>query len=512
MLKQDGNLGNVRRTLVFHNALIAQLKEKYRSTTQPRVKHVIAMLTRGNILKKYKMLERTRRVLSCHTKNRKFLETLAYKRKKRSDVLGESERQEVLTFYERDDVSRMMPGKKDTITKMKNKKQRRILSDSMKVLHVKFCYENPQIQISYALFCSLRPFWVTVPKLADRNTCLCKRHDNIQLMVNRLHSEGVFQTNVLSDQYVNLVCDETNQECMYGTCSICLDKQLPRLNPALVNKEVRFSQWITKEQERNKYTANGTEKIQVKVTLKETQDCRLSDLHEKFEAEIKPRLTTHVFNIRHQYTTLRRLRESLQADEIILHVDFSENYSCKSSDEVQSVHFGASHKQVTLHTGVAYTMDQKIPFCSISKSTRHDPAAIWAHLRPVLEKLLESRRFTTAHFITDGPTTQYRNKKNFYLASTIPSRFGISWVSWNFLEAGHGKGAADGIGGAVKRSADRLVAEGKDIPDADALFETLLPSSTILLFMVREEDIRSIDDRIPGDLRPLPGTMKLHQV
>lgn len=39
----------------------------------------------------------------------------------------------------------------------------------------------------------------------------------------------------------------------------------------------------------------------------------------------------------------------------------------------------------------------------------------------------------------------------------------ISKFSWNYYEAGHGKGAPDGIGGVTKRTADRLVAEGKDI-------------------------------------------------
>ena len=33
-------------------------------------------------------------------------------------------------------------------------------------------------------------------------------------------------------------------------------------------------------------------------------------------------------------------------------------------------------------------------------------------------------------------------------------------VTWNFFKSGHGKGAADGIGGTVKREADRLVTHG----------------------------------------------------
>jgi len=32
--------------------------------------------------------------------------------------------------------------------------------------------------------------------------------------------------------------------------------------------------------------------------------------------------------------------------------------------------------------------------------------------------------------------------------------------TWNFFEASHGKGAADGVGGVLKRTSDRLVKQG----------------------------------------------------
>ena len=38
-------------------------------------------------------------------------------------------------------------------------------------------------------------------------------------------------------------------------------------------------------------------------------------------------------------------------------IDFSENYYCKYSAEIQSVHFGASKKQISLHTGVFFYFD-----------------------------------------------------------------------------------------------------------------------------------------------------------
>ena len=99
-----------------------------------------------------------------------------------------------------------------------------------------------------------------------------------------------------------------------------------------------------------------------------------------------------------------------------------------------------------LHTGVYYTPSEVVSFCSISESRRHDPSAVWAHLHPVLSDIRKSREnVSTVHFVSDGPTTQYRNKTNFYLASVIPKTMGFANVMWNFLEAGHGKGPADGM-------------------------------------------------------------------
>ena len=85
----------------------------------------------------------------------------------------------------------------------------------------------------------------------------------------------------------------------------------------------------------------------------------------------------------------RQIKLNLGDDVCLLHIDFSENYACKYNQEIQSVHFGGSHKQASLHTGVFYTKGKTTPFCSISPSRQHDPPAIWAHLDPVLRLIRE---------------------------------------------------------------------------------------------------------------------------
>ena len=66
-----------------------------------------------------------------------------------------------------------------------------------------------------------------------------------------------------------------------------------------------------------------------------------------------------------------------------------------------------------------------------------------------------------------------------------------------------------GLGGALKRSADRLVKQGSDIPDAHAFYRAMLPLTTIKLFFV--EDVEN-DATLPNSLPVVPGTMRLHQL
>jgi len=51
-------------------------------------------------------------------------------------------RRDVEEFFERDDVSRILPGKQQTVTRQKLKKQKRFLNDTLANLYEKFKAEN----------------------------------------------------------------------------------------------------------------------------------------------------------------------------------------------------------------------------------------------------------------------------------------------------------------------------------------------------------------------------------
>ena len=101
---------------------------------------------------------------------------------------------------------------------------------------------------------------------------------------------------------------------------------------------------------------------------------------------------------------------------------------------------------------------------------------------------------------------------NFYLFSTKVFELGYQSATWNFWEASHGKGAPDGIGGAIKRKADALVSQGNDITDANTLYQALRSACTTMeLFFVEADEVES--STLPAITLPsVPGTMKLHQL
>ncbi len=95
----------------------------------------------------------------------------------------------------------------------------------------------------------------------------------------------------------------------------------------------------------------------------------------------------------------------------MIHVDFSENYVCKMSEEIQSMHFGASKRQITLHTGIYYVGSpvQSQSFCTVSDSLSHGSGAIRAHLEPVLVNIKKAHpNVEQVHVVSEGLTTQYR--------------------------------------------------------------------------------------------------------
>ena len=120
-----------------------------------------------------------------------------------------------------------------------------------------------------------------------------------------------------------------------------------------------------------------TEMKEVTITRKKTVTEIVANLEEDFSDKLR-KIKIHYFNNQHQSQEYRYLKSSLQKNEAIIHVDFAENYLCKTANAIQSAHFGAPQAQITLHTGVCYTGPDMLShcFCTVSDSLEHGPVRI----------------------------------------------------------------------------------------------------------------------------------------
>ena len=90
---------------------------------------------------------------------------------------------------------------------------------------MKYLSENVKRKMSYALFCRLKPFYIRHPKPSDRETCLCKRHENLIFKVHKLKLFGLIDSTDLEEIAKGLVCNVMNKACMYRECEKCKTKQ-----------------------------------------------------------------------------------------------------------------------------------------------------------------------------------------------------------------------------------------------------------------------------------------------
>lgn len=426
------------------------------------------------------------------------------KRKRVEDIIHK--------FYEDDNNSRCAAGKKECITRKKLKKQKRYLLDSLKNLHQKFL-NTSLMKIGYNSFCKLRPFWVVVPQLTDRDTCACVTHENINLKLGALKNANVLDFATYQTALEKICCDRYSEKCLARTCQDCSMKILP-YKEFDNSMDIAVKQWKhSKELIKDIKTKQDRYVTKYK---KEMYNLKPRDLIMQLEESDLPKLFQHEQNIVHQYKTIKSLKESLTEKDAVIHMDFSENYTTKCNQEIQSYHFGGSRTQISLHTVVVYTKDKVTSHCTVSLNLSHNAGAIWAHLQPVLIGLPSS--VENLHFLSDGPVTQYRNKTMFYiLGCRIEDFYPLAMkYTWNFHEAGHGKGAPDGIGATCKRTADQLIAQRGDITnlyDFVAVLRERCPN--IQISVIEDVDIEKVNKMIKEhekEQKPFKGTLLVHQV
>jgi len=103
------------------------------------------------------------------------------------------------------------------------------------------------------------------------------------------------------------------------------------LSASNINCHSFYYKWTSQNQIQHVSTGKD---VQVKVTTKVTVSSTVEEMIDAVN-QLLPDFLTHMYRIRHQYSFTKHLKDSLTHNECLIHIDFSENYTCKFSSETQ---------------------------------------------------------------------------------------------------------------------------------------------------------------------------------
>ena len=310
---------------------------------------------------------------------------------------------------------------------------------NLKEAHVLFLNES-DFTIGFSKFCQLRPQHVLPLTLRDHEQCMCRYHENIELLACGIKKLLPNFPSTAEDVVEYTLCDSFNENCIDCRCDICDVHLIEDFTDGCdTQSPCTYYQWQPGEL--------GTEKV--------PHQSSLDDAIEMLAKQLQP-FSRHVFDMRRQHFEIRHLKNTLPRGSIILQTDFAENYALKHQREIMSAHWANS--SVTIYTGMVYVRDAPEEplwhqsFAIVSDDPNHDKRAVYAFNQQILADVQETLPWNIehVHYWSDGPANQFKNCFTINNLLHHEEDYG-STADWSFFATAHGKGPIDGIGGEVKR-------------------------------------------------------------
>lgn len=329
-------------------------------------------------------------------------------------------------------------------------------------------------------------------------SCLCQKCENLELLVEGVKSflppfcEGDSPIPCTAKDILLLFsCDIGSQACAYGDCINCSIQTAVDLSQLNAAEEVHFFQWEVRQGKRY------PEKCQ-QVCRGDEAACQL--------LEQVGKMKIHFYLKLKQYHAYQSVKDNLKENEILVHVDFSENYDNKQQHAIQSAYFG--YQSFSIYTVCAYVRENNQTVCHsyalINETTDHNAASVFRLNSFLIALLKEKFSFDTIHFFSDGCAAQFRSKHVFlYLAQYDPS----IKLFWHYFESSHGKGPVDGVGGTVKGAVYRKVMSKQVVLDGPKHFAEFAQSILKGIEVVFVSNTHM--SQSPTDPIQVPGTLQV---
>ena len=342
-------------------------------------------------------------------------------------------------FYNDNEVSWQAPGMKDFIIKYdadgeKKRVQKKYLLMTLREAYELFRKQHPDVYIGKSKFSELRPVHILPQRYTPENVCVCKIHENVRLLLKALHTVSPEYKTSFREFISQVVCDQDNFKCMFGKCDACPGLSTLKPEGDECGEMISWQAW-------------GEE------VVKETVQGTFQDAYEQLESNLSAFLM-HTYIKRAQASYFTEKINNPDNGEVIVQMDFSENYECVDQNSIQSQHWKKT--QITVYTAVAWYKDiNGVKNCEsyafISDYKQHDKYFVHAACTKIISEVKKLIDFDRIVFFSDGAASQFKQKYTLSNATYILNR-GIA-VEWNFFATSHGKGAVDGMGVQVKREA-----------------------------------------------------------
>jgi hypothetical protein len=165
----------------------------------------------------------------------------------------------VKSFYNSDEVSRVMLGEKDCISikvsGVKKHKQKRLLLCNLKELYSHFKNPHPGVKVGFMKFASLHPRnCIMAGTSGTHNVCVCTIHQNVKFMLEACKISNLIRSSehhLSTDQHClsNMICNPPQMNCFFCDCNESpgptnLEDTLEDVFTDNAKENITFKQWI----------------------------------------------------------------------------------------------------------------------------------------------------------------------------------------------------------------------------------------------------------------------------
>ncbi len=130
----------------------------------------------------------------------------------------------VREFYESDDISRIMPGKRNFVSiRQKGKRvhfQNRLILSNLREAFEEFKSIFPNHKVGFSKFAEFRPkHCVLVRASGTHSVCVFTIHQNVKLMMNSIHLSSI---STYHSGSASIVCNPPLPKCFFLVTAVCV--------------------------------------------------------------------------------------------------------------------------------------------------------------------------------------------------------------------------------------------------------------------------------------------------